>query len=238
VVDEADAPRQPRVDRALVAGRAAQAGQRLVPIAAELVGLPQQAIEGHVAMVVGQRPAGLDDRLDCPLAQEGGTILRQQPRGGGVIADGPPRAQRERGLAVRRVPLGGAGVQRAQLVIGQRQRGERDVAHQPGGREPRVERTGLEEEPAAGERGERVRGALEAERSAQRRVHALQRRRRPDQRAHRGRLLGEHLARQVAEQRAAGPAQALDRRAALDGRQRADGLAGQAHGGGHPSVAA
>ena len=53
-----------------------------------------------------------------------------------------------------------------------------------------------------------------------------------DQLAHAGRLLREHLARQVAEQRPAGPAQALDRRAALRRGQRAHRLAGQAHGRG------
>ena len=120
-------------------------------------------------------------------------------------------------------------MQRAQVVVGQRQRRERHVAHQARGREPLVERTGLCEQPAARERGERVGRALQAERGAQRRVHALERRGRAHQLADRGRLLGEHLARQVAEQRPARPAQALDRRAALGGRQRADGLTGQAH---------
>ncbi|MGZ4279890.1 MAG: hypothetical protein ACXVVU_24885 [Solirubrobacteraceae bacterium] len=120
-------------------------------------------------------------------------------------------------------------MQRAQVVVGQRQRGERHVAHQARRREPLVERAGLGEQPAARQRGERVGRAFQAERSAQRRVHALQRRGSAHQLADRVRLLGEHLARQVAEQRSPRPAQALDRRTALGGSQRADGLTGQAH---------
>ena len=99
VVDEADAPRQSGVDRARGARGPAQARERLVRVAAQLVGLAQQPLERGVAVRGGHRVAGLDDGLDRSLAQQRRALLGEQAHGGGVVADRPPRAQRQPRLA-------------------------------------------------------------------------------------------------------------------------------------------
>ena len=230
MVDEADAPRQSGVDRARGARRPAQARERVVPVAAQLVGLTQQALEPRIALRGGHRVARLHDRLDGPLAQQRRSVLAQQPRGGAVVADRAQRPQRQRRLGVCRVPAGGAGVQLVQVVVGQRQRGQCDVAHQARRREPAFG-VALGEQPAARQRAERVGCSLDPQRGAEAGMDTLEWRGNANQLARLRCLLREHLARQVAEERPAGPAQALDRRVALRRLQRAHRLAREAHGG-------
>jgi hypothetical protein len=232
MVDQADAPGQARVDLVVRARRPVQAAQRLVPVAPQLVRLAEQSLEVGVALACRQGGAGLDDGVDRALAQLRGTVRGQQRGDRRTVTQGAQRAQRERGLAVARVPRRRALVQHAQLVVRERQRGQRDLARQRRRGEPvRRRRMVLGEQAAARERAERLAGPLDSECGAQIGMYTLERRRQPHELADGARLLGEHFAREVPEQGAAGSAQSLDCAHAIGGLQRAHGLARQPHGG-------
>ena len=145
--------------------------------------------------------ARLDDRVDGPLAQQRRSVPGQQPRGGGVVADGPQRAQGQRGFAVRRVPPGGAGVQarRSASVSGSEASATSRIrpvgANQPSSGSLSANSPRRASDPSASGAPSTPSAAHSAG------MDALQRRGDAHQLAHARRLLREHLARQVAEQR-------------------------------------
>ena len=222
MVDQAHTPGEPR--RKLVRIRGTRVpGERVLPLPPDLARPSGQQHDRSAQRSVGEELRVPDDRVDGAgrehrlpaLGEQSGELVvrtRCGERAEGVVDE-----------ALGLQPCGRAG-EKLRLV-GERHALACELAHQRSERVPaRLAPVGLDEEPAALERGERLGSADGAESLAELRVEAVERGHRPHERAHVLGLALEDLARKIGEEAAAGPPEAVERAAPLLGRDVAEGL--------------
>ena len=226
---KAHAPGEGRRERVCALRRALEAAEGLVPVAADLMRLADELLDGGGSKL-GRKPARrVEHGVDGPLGEKRAAVgLEQACRLGGLGSG--ERPQRLLRLVTALEPPRGGDPHLAHLGSARGEPRKGELAHRRAERvPPGLAALELDEEPAARERTQRLVGSFDPERVAELRGEALERRDARDELRDPRVLAGEHLGGQVGEERPARPAHALERGGHVGGGHSPQGLHGEAH---------